>query len=114
TVEEYAHLCVQFARARIEIIGADETNPAVEGERLRVQAPNARSGRFAKAPLELGAGRRLDLIEFDAGQELNALFSRYEVRRDEEQLALRFICDRAQLRGKMRLRLAGRCGHLVR
>jgi hypothetical protein len=29
--------------------------------------PNARSGRFAKAPLELGAGGRLDLVEFDTG-----------------------------------------------
>src|SRR6476659_6321634 len=67
TVEEHPHLCVQFARAWIEIVGADETNPAVEGERLRVQAPNARSGRFAKAPRGLGAGSRLNLVEFDAG-----------------------------------------------
>ena len=152
TVEEHAHLRVQFARAWIEIVGADETNPAVEGERLRVQAPNARSGRFAKAPLELGAGGRLDLVEFDAGldqrlavelifgvdrhpvggsqrignhddshaalahagQKLDALLSRHEVRRDEEQLALRLIDDLAQLRGEMRLRLVGGSGHLVR
>ena len=152
TVEEHTHFRVQFARARIEIVGADETNPAVEGKRLRMQAPNARSGRFAKAPLELGAGGRLDLIEFDAGldqrlavelvfgvdrhpvggsqrignhddshaalahagQKLDALLSRHEVRRDEEQLALRFIDDLAQLRGEMRLRLVGGSGHLVR
>ena len=152
TVVEHTHLRVQFARARIEIVGADETNPAVEGERLRVQAPRARSGRFAKAPLELGAGGRLDLVEFDAGldqrlavelvfgvdrhavggsqrigdhdharaalmharQEFDALLPRHEVRRDEEQLALRFIGDRAQLRGEMRLRLVGGGGHLVR
>src|SRR6478672_610431 len=67
TVEEHAHLRVQFARAWIEIVGADETNPAVEGERLRVQAPNARSGRFAKATLSLRADGRLNLVEFDAG-----------------------------------------------
>src|SRR4029077_427916 len=65
TVEEHADLCVKFARAWIEIVGADETNPAVEGERLRVQAPNARSGRFAKAPSGLGSVCRLDLVEFD-------------------------------------------------
>src|SRR6185295_19636723 len=67
TVEEHTHLRVQFARAWIEIVGADETNAAVEGKRLRMQTTNARSGRFAKAPLELGAGGRLDLIEFDTG-----------------------------------------------
>src|SRR6476659_7234688 len=61
TVEEHTHFSVQFARAWIEIVGADETNPAVEGERLRVQAPNARSGRFAKAALSLRADGRLDL-----------------------------------------------------
>ena len=66
TVEEHAHLRVQFARARIEIVGADETNPAVERERLRVQAPNARSGRFAKSAPSLRADGRLDLVEFDA------------------------------------------------
>src|SRR6476660_1887813 len=64
TVKEHTHFGVQLARARIEIVGADETNPAVEGKRLRMQATNARSGRLAKAPLELGAGGRFDLIEF--------------------------------------------------
>ena len=49
-----------------------------------------------------------------AGQQLDALLSRHEVRRDEEQLALRFIDDLAQLRGEMRLRLVGGGGHLVR
>src|SRR4029077_20815074 len=63
TVEEHTHFRVQFARSRIEIVGADETNAAVEGERLRMQTPGAQSGRFAKAPLELGAGGRLDLVE---------------------------------------------------
>src|SRR4029077_564903 len=130
-------------RAWIEIVGADETNPAVEGKRLRMQTPGAQSGRFAKAPLELGASGRLDLVEFDAGldqrlavelvflvdrdpvggsqrignhdhpdaavahagQKLDTLLSRHEVRRDEEQLALRLIHDLAQLRGEMRLRL---------
>src|SRR6478735_8945728 len=41
TVEEHTHFRVQFARARIQIVGADETNPAVEGKRLRMQATNA-------------------------------------------------------------------------
>src|SRR4029079_6925013 len=67
TVEQHTHFSVQFARARIEIVGADETNAAIEGKRLRMQTTNARSGRFAKAPLELGAGGRLNLVEFDAG-----------------------------------------------
>ena len=48
------------------------------------------------------------------GQKLDALLSRHEVRRDEEQLALRLIDDLAQLRGEMRLRLVGGSGHLVR
>src|SRR6478672_3713230 len=47
TVEEHTHLRVQFARAWIEIVGADETNAAVEGKRLRMQTTIARSGRFA-------------------------------------------------------------------
>src|SRR6478736_1553307 len=47
TVEEHTHFRVQFARARIEVVGADETNPAVEGKRLRMQTPGAQSGRFA-------------------------------------------------------------------
>src|SRR6478609_8948836 len=67
TVEEHTHFRVQFARARIEIVGADETRPAVEGKRLRMQATTACSCRFARAPLELGTGGRLGLIEFDAG-----------------------------------------------
>src|SRR5512133_90545 len=49
TVEEHTHLRVQFARARIEIVGADETNAAVEGECLRMQARTARSAWSAEA-----------------------------------------------------------------
>jgi hypothetical protein len=37
TVEENTHLCIQFPRARIEVVGADKANSAVEGERLRMQ-----------------------------------------------------------------------------
>src|SRR6476619_3459330 len=41
TGEEHTHFRGQFARARIQIVGADETNPAVEGKRLCMQATNA-------------------------------------------------------------------------
>src|SRR4029077_7324334 len=43
TVKESTHLRVQFARARIEIVGADKADPAIEGECLRVQTRAARS-----------------------------------------------------------------------
>ena len=42
-VEEDAHLGVQPARARIEIVGADEADPAVERERLGAGASSGAS-----------------------------------------------------------------------
>jgi len=53
-VEENTHLRVQLARARIEIVGADKANPAVEGECLRMQTRTARSAwsmEVARSPL---------------------------------------------------------------
>src|SRR6478672_5124336 len=70
TIEEQTHLGVQFARARIEIVGPDKTNPPVEGEGLGVQTCTARPGRSAEAtrsPLVEGASGRLEFVEFDAG-----------------------------------------------
>jgi hypothetical protein len=70
--KEHTHLGVQFARARIEIVGADKTNPTVEGERLGVQTAlpdpvGPSKGRliaFVK-----GASGWLEFVEFDAGLE---------------------------------------------
>ena len=70
TVEEHTHLGVQPARAGVEIVGADETNVAVEGKGLCMQARTARAARSGKAgrtPSTFAAGGRFGFVEFDAG-----------------------------------------------